>query len=161
MKNAKLNIFKESLRNGMIENFQKYGELVPMLFFLKDNTPIMGQIPNELLSCTEGKMILAAKIRNVCIEPNVFAAGIIMEANGVKFEENNELSKQVINGNISISELKEKQDIIVMIFSTPEEEVMLAYEVNCNDKTVGNMFGEEEMKQMGGTFSNFFSWNKN
>ena len=161
MTSIKLNEFKETLIEGMVENFKRDGFLTPLLFFYKDGEPIIGEIPFELLESPDGKNLLAGIIRTICQEPNVLAAGIIMEANGAKIENDTEMAKLVKNGNVKISELKESQDIIVLMFSTPEDEALIAYTVDCKNKTVNELFGGEEMKKIGGIFSNFFTWNKN
>jgi hypothetical protein len=159
--NTKLIDFKEALRKGMIDSFQRDGYLVPIMFCFKDGQPFIGQIPVELLSSQEGKEVLAGIIRNISQEPAVLCAGLIMEASGAKLEVDDELSKLVLDGSIRVSELKHKQDLITMIFSTPEGEELIAYEVDCDNKTVGELFGSDAMEQLQGTFTNFFSWNKN
>jgi len=159
--NSKLQDFKESLRLGMIENFKRDGSLAPILFFFKDGTPMIGRIPDELLSNSQGKVVLAGIIRNICQEPTVLCAGIIMEANGAKISPDTEMTKLVLEGNLKVSELKDKTDLIVMMFSTPEGEEMYAYTVDVENKTVGDLFSEEVMKGFSGTFSHFFTWNQN
>jgi len=155
-----LNDFKESLRKSMIMNFEKDGFLAPVLFFLQNNTPCFALIPRELLASNEKKEILADIIKKKCFEPNVFAAGIIMEANAAKIDIDSSLAKLVDNGDIRVSELKEKVDIIVLIFSTPEGEEIITYVVDCEKKVVGEPFSEG-YGQLKGKFSGFFSWNKN
>ena len=83
-----------------------------------------------------------------------------MEANAAKIDANTELAKLVTNGDIRVSELKEKLDIIVLIFSTPEGEEIITYVVDCKNKVVGEPFSEGATN-LGGKFSGFFSWNKN
>lgn len=161
MENIKLNGFKEVMRKGMIDNFKRDGELVPMMFFFKDGMPIIGEIPNELMSSAQGKHFLANLMRDVCQEPNVFAAGVIIEANAAKLDANDETIKLIMNGSVEVFELKNKIDVILMVFSTPEEEEMFIYEVDCEKKEVNGLLTGESLKQFEGTFSNFFKWNKN
>ncbi len=158
---SNLKDFREVMHQGMITNFEHDGYLTPILFFFKDGQPIIGMIPPEMLNDYNGKEMLASIIKKTCQEPNVFAAGIIMEAYGAKVEENSPNKDKIISGEIRVSELDEKQDIIVMLFSTPENEELIVYEVDCDNKKVGNLFNDEEMKQFSGLFTNFFSWNKN
>jgi len=154
--------FKEMMRLGMIENFKEFGFIEPVLFFYKDGEQFIMEIPHDLLKDCESKLVLADVIKSICQEPNVFAVGIIIEANCAKLDEiGDELSEQVLNGKVKISQLKEKQKIIVMMFSTPEDEEMFVYKVNSKKKTVDAMFGEEKLKGIQGIFSNFFLWNKN
>jgi len=160
MTNKALIDFRECLREGMIENFEKDGCLVPIFFFYKDGIPVIGEIPGELLDSPEGKNMLAGVIRNVCQQPNVLAAGLIIEASGAKMDDDSDLAKLVKNGDVRISELKESQDIIIMVFSTPETEEFIAYCVDTDKKTVGEKFAEQTDK-FNGIFSNFFTWNKN
>lgn len=161
MKSTKLYNFKETLKSGMIKNFEKDGHLTPIVFFFVNNQPIVSLIPPELLSDQIGKEILGNMIKSFCAQPNVLAGGIIIEAYGAKMDGDGELAKLVLNGDVSVSELKEHVDIIIMMFSTPEAEEMIAYEVNCEKHEIGAKFGSEEAKAFGGTFSKFFNWNRN
>ena len=161
MNNQKLNDFKEVLRLGMIGNFENDGFLIPIVFFLKGDMPIFSQIPSEMLSTSDGKTLLASIIRRECQEPNVFAAGIIIEASAALMEENDEEAKKVMNGEMNVSDMKNKQDVIMLFFSTPEEEESIIYSVDCENKKIGELFGGEVMKQMSGRFTDLFKWNKN
>jgi hypothetical protein len=161
MKSKELNEFKEVLKEGMIANFKKDGFLTPILFFYMENKPMIIPVPSELFSCSESKQILARIIQNFCQENPVLAAGIIIEANGVKMDGDSEMSKLVMNGDIKVSELKEKQDIIFMLFSTPENDDLISYVVDCKNKTIGEPFSVNEITNACGVFSGFFSWNKN
>ncbi len=156
-----LNDFKTALKEGMIKNFENDGYLTPFVFFYKDGIPMMSVIPPEMLSSGYGKEILGQMIKSFCTQPNVLAAGLIIEASGAKLETDSEMAKLLTNGDVRVSELKNKVDIIIMIFSTPESEEMIAYEVNCEKHEVGEKFGYDEAKAIGGTFSNFFTWNRN
>ena len=158
--NAKLESFKISLVNGMIENFTKDGFLTPMLFFFQD-VPMMAMIPSGMLSTPEDKMELAAYIKAKCAEPNVLAAGMIIEAHGAKLDVNNEETKSVFDGKTKVSELKQAIDIIIMIFSTPEKEEMFSYAVDCKTKTILGKFNEDFNIAGNGLFNDFFKWNKN
>jgi hypothetical protein len=160
MANNKLNDFKKVMENGMIENFKSFGFLTPVMFFLMNNQPMIKEIPSELLENSEGKQILSQIIKKICKEPNVTAGGIIIEAYAAKTNQDTELSKSLLNGDIRVSELKEKQDIIMMVFSSPEKEEMIAYNVDCKNKTVGEQFASD-CDSFDGTFSNFFDRNKN
>lgn len=161
VKKNKITKFKELLTNIMVRNFENDGCLVPVLFYYKDDTPIIVAVPNELLNSVKGKLELSSMIKRICQEPNVFAAGLIIEAYGKKIDVNSELHNLIQEGNLKISELKEKQDIIMMIFSSPESEELIAFEVFPETKTVGDRFSEENAEAIGGVFSNFFTWNKN
>lgn len=160
IKNKKLNDFKKVLHEGMLENFKKDGYLAPTLFFFKDDQPSIALIPQELLSSVEGKNKLADIIRKICKEPTVLAAGIIIEAHSTKVLPNTEMEKLLMNGTVRVSELKEKQDIILMHFSTPVGEEMISYVVDYKNKSIGESMNYDGMGAVG-IFSGFFNWNRN
>jgi hypothetical protein len=145
--------FKEVMRNGMIENFKNDGFLAPFVFFLADNQPHITQIPNDMLKSTAGKVALAGNIKELCKSPEVHACGIIIEAYGAKMD--GEDAKKVFGGVVRVSELDEKQNIIIMIFSTPEKDESFSYVVDSKNKTVGEEF-LQDTDGMGGIFGNFF-----
>lgn len=151
----KVEKLKEVMRNGMIQNFKNDGFLVPVVFFLTDNQPHIAQIPNDMLKSTAGKVALAGNIKELCKSPEVQACGIIIEAYGAKINADSEDAKKVLDGVVRVSELDEKQDIIIMIFSTPEKDESITYLVDCKNKTVGEEF-LEGADGMNGIFGNFF-----
>jgi len=161
MKKRMIESLKKTLHDGMIKNFEKDGFLTPVLFFIKNEEPSITIIPNDLLSTPNGKQILAKVIKQICAQPNVFCAGIIIEGYGARLNVDSEMSKLVKNGNIKVSELKENLDIILMIISTPEGDDVISYQVDCENKTVGDRFIEEGKNSFAGTFSNFFEWTQN
>ena len=126
MANRKIDEFKEVMKNGMVENFKRSGFLTPIMFFLRGNEGVVSQIPKELLENSEGKTKLADLIKSICKQPDVIAGGIIIEAYAKSVNQNNEMSKLLLNGDMRVSELKEKDDIIMMVFSTPEKEEAIA-----------------------------------
>jgi hypothetical protein len=153
--------FKKVLHEEMIRNFERDGYLTPLLFFLRDNQPIIITIPNELLLSPDGKIQLATKIKTICMTPNVRCAGIIIEACGTKVNADSEIAKLILDGNIKISELNEHVDIIIMIYSTRENDDFIAYQVDCENKTVGERFIDDNAIGFTGTFSKFFKWTQN
>ena len=57
MKNHMNNVekFKETMKEGMIENFTRDGFLTPVYFILtEEGFPTIGIIPNEMISSSEG-----------------------------------------------------------------------------------------------------------
>ena len=165
MENISVQEFKEMMRKGMIENYETDGEITPILFFLKDGKPHFVMIPPELFASPEGKYTIAQIIKNICVQPNVIAAGMIIEAFGAVIDNTHENAEDIISGNKKISEIDERKDIIAMVFSTPESEELIAYEVNEVTKEVGEQFGKNEDGTtnggLSGLFSGFFNWNKN
>jgi hypothetical protein len=161
MESKGLNDFKETLRQGMIQNFENCGYLTPILFFYIEGRPLISVIPPEVLSTREGKTELATIIRNFCQKNPVLAAGIIIEADAAKIYPDDKEGIKALNSEIKVRDLEQKVDIIVMIFSTPEGDEMISYEVDYNTKKVGEPFGEGKAERLGGIFANFFTWNKN
>jgi hypothetical protein len=158
--------FKASMLKGMQLNFEKDGYLAPIAFFLhqspiEGNPPVPTIIPidGNLLSDYETKSRLSFAMHSMCKNPMIIAAGLILEANCAKFDNNDELGKLVASGAIRVSELKDKNDVILMIFSTPVNEEMFMYNVDVKNKTVGERYPESN--QFTGLFTNFFGWNKN
>jgi hypothetical protein len=158
--NEKLSIFKESLRLGMIKNFENDGYLSPALFFFKEDVPTLSFIPSELFSTFEGKQELGFIITQICHTPLVQAAGIIIEAYAAETTENSEMKKLLETGNIRVSELNCKKDVILMIFSTPEQNESFIYEVDCENKKILSPL-TDNYNNIGGMFNEFFNWNKN
>ena len=158
--NKKLEDFKTVLKKGMIENFQRDGFITPIVFFFQ-NQPQIGMIPHQWLNTVEGKHEFAEYIRAKCTEPNVLACGMIIEATGAKVDADTDAAKRLLNGEIKVSDLKQAQDIIALIFSTPEQEDLIAYYVDYDTKTVGGEFNADDLKAGGGMFNDFFKWNKN
>lgn len=161
MENNLVNEFKEIMRKSMIENFENDGALTPVIFFIKDNQPIISQIPYEFLESQEGKYLISQVIKNICSQPNVLAVGMIIEAYGAITNPDDKISKDIISGEIKVSDLDDKQDIIVMIYSTPEKEEIIAYVVDEENKKVLDRFGETDANSLSGLFSGFFNWSKN
>jgi hypothetical protein len=161
--NYKIEQFKEHMHQSMLMNFKKNGFLVPVIFFLFCGRSIIEKIPQNLLSSPEGKDHLANAIKHMCEDPRVTAAGIIIEANAAKIKADNELINSIFNGDVKVSELKEKKDIIIMVFSTFEGEEMISYVVDSSNKIIVEPFNDNDDNKgsYGGRFSNFFSWNKN
>ena len=150
---------KNAMYMGMIKNFERDGFLTPTLFFVKDNTPIIMPIPSDMLETPDGKIRIASMIKSVCTLPMVSGAGLIIEGYAKKFDKDDEVGKLVLNGNIKLNELNDKEDIILMIFSTPYEEIMMGHYVDCENIVVGEKM--EDFDQFSGMFSGFFNWNKN
>lgn len=158
--------FKASMLKGMKAGFERDGYLVPIAFFLhqslfdgKPPIPTLIPIDGNLLADYETKSRLSFAMHNMCKNPLIIAAGLILEANCAKFYKNDELAKLVISGAIRISELKDKNDIILMMFSTPVSEELFIYDVDVKNKIVGERYSETN--EFTGIFTNFFGWNKN
>jgi len=158
-KKMKAEEFKESLRLGMIDNFKRDGHLAPVLFILKSGNPDVVVIPRHMLENKEAKSHLAQTIKRIAEIDDVEAIGIILEAYA-RSGKNDEMSKLLLNGNLTLSEIKDKDDAIVMIFSTPEEEEMIGYSVDIAKKAVLGRFPQMKGLDAGGLFGNFFELRK-
>jgi hypothetical protein len=161
--NNMVDLFKEVMRVGMIANFENDGSLDPIIFFLKAGKPVIIRIPDFMFSSQKAKAMISNAIRLLTHQPDVTVAGIITEAWGVKLnsDNENELVESLKRGEKQVRDLEEKQDIIIMVFSTPEKEELIGYKVDCENKKVCEEFTESEANSCGGLFSNFFSWNRN
>ena len=153
---------RDFMRSAMIENFENDGYLTPVAFFYTGDDIIISNIPNELLATSDGKALIASTIKMMCADPKTQAAGMIIEAFGAKLDVDigGQDAQDVISGKKKVSDLEQKQDIIVMVFSTPEKEELITYLVDPEAKKVGEQFGTEDADKMAGTFSGFFSWDK-
>lgn len=153
--NESPNLLKEAMLQGMIANFKSEGSLIPVLFFLKENQLCLSQIPDEFLSSLEGKVMLSQLLRKICKEPRVTAVGLIYEAYLACTESGSELNKLLDSGNLRIADLKEKQDVIIMHFATPERQEAFIFPVNIKNRTIGERIdtGDGEAE---GIFTNFF-----
>jgi len=151
--------FKEVMRKGMVDNFKHHGFLTPVVFFYTKETPYISEIPHEMLGSTAGKVAIAGNIKERYKKANILSCGIIIEAYAAKVDADSETAKKVIDGVVRVSELDEKQDVIIMIFSTPEKDESITYLVDCENKTVGEEF-LEGADRMEGIFGNFFELRK-
>jgi hypothetical protein len=161
MNNPAIDAFKETLRLGMIKNFEIDGGLVPFIFYLKGDDAVTMPIPGSLLASQTGKAVVSNALRRITHEPGVLAAGIVIEAWGMKFKDDDKDFDSVMNGEMQIRDLDGRKDVILLIFSTPEKEEMIAYEVDCERKAVGEQFMGRDVSQFEGMFANFFNWKRN
>jgi len=153
---------REVMKKGMIDNFSNDGTLTPVFFWVENNQPIITQIPHKYLKDNSGKAVLGGVIQKKCADETVTAAGIIFEAYGVKMdaEKDGDTVDKLMKGEIRVSDMDIKQDIIVLIFSTPENHEIITYNVDCENKKV---FDEYISDGEGGAgiFNDFFKWKKN
>lgn len=157
----KFELIKKVMIDGMVRNFKNDGFLSPLIFFSVGTQLELSNVPQELLSDDLGKSILGGVIRTKCCEPDTTVAGMIFEAYGKKlYEEDNELKDSLLNGEVRVSELDEKQDLIVMIISSPEKQEVITFNVDPETKTVDELLDGNETDGLGGTFSEFFNWEK-
>lgn len=155
--------FRDSMERAMMKNFEDDGYLTPIVFFYTLDNPIIGAIPPEMLSTTEGKVDLSNYIKEMCLKPNVFAGGLIIEANGVRIdaEKTPEIAERLLNGDLSVGDLEDKEDFAIIIFSTPEKEEVHSFVVDCKNKKVLEKLDDSDAERIGGTFTNFFQWTQN
>ena len=161
-KKTSISEFKEVLRQGMIKNFQMAGYLTPIMFFYKAGQPIITEIPDTFLVNSIGKVQLANIIKKICGEPDTLMAGMIIEAYGAKLDGENatEETEAVLSGEKRVKDIEGRQDIIIMISSTPEGEETISYVVDPETKTVGEEFAGAGADQVAGTCSHFFNWKR-
>lgn len=152
--------YKEVMKKGMIDNFERDGNIVPVIFFIENFNLNIAEIPNYLLSTENGKDMLSVLIRNKCANPNIQAAGMIIEAWGAKIDVDSDAARALENSEINVSDLDEKVDIIILIFSTPTKSDIIAYSVDSENKKILDEFGNG-IESISGRFSNFFKWTQN
>lgn len=153
-----MNEFKKSLKNSMIQNFKNDGFLTPVIFYMNEGSPVMSIIPENLFNSDEGKNEISSVLHLISEIPTVTAVGMIYEAYMTKQDKDNELTKLLVNGSLRVSELKEKQDVIILLFSTLESETVTMIEVNPTNREIGEI---TEENTGGGRFSGFYNKNKN
>jgi hypothetical protein len=151
--------FKKSILEAMKENFEKDGFLAPVFFFIKGDRPGVAAIPGNFFEDSDSKIELISVIKSFCVNPDVKCAGIAHEAWARGVDSDSELGKLLMDGNLRVSELKEKSDIIFMIFATPDKEELYSYHVDIKNKKVGEQIAKGSTDG-GGLFSNFFEMRK-
>jgi hypothetical protein len=158
-----IEILRRVMEKGMIDNFTKDGCLIPVFFWIENNQPEITQIPTEYLSNIQGKRVLGDIIRTICDKDNVTAAGIIFEAYAVKMHEENDADtvKKIADGDLKVSDMNEKQDIIVLIFSTPNSHEIITYNVDCENNKVLDEYVNDSGGNHSGVFNDFFKWKNN
>ncbi|MFW6246764.1 MAG: hypothetical protein ACOC22_01115 [bacterium] len=158
-----VNRLKEVMHEGMMEAFKQDGSLAPVLFYYQNGEPFIIEIPSFFLEDSIGKSILAKNIKNICSEPTTLCAGIVVEAYGIKLDvdKDKEDAEKLQKGELDLTKHPKAVDIILLIFSTPEKSDMIAYEVDCDNKTIGEKFSGDEAGAIAGRFADFFSWIKN
>ena len=144
---------------SMIENYKRDGHLLPVFITFTTEKILITPIPRDQLK-PENKQALADTIKNTCKNPLILASVVILEAYGAQAKPDSKILDQIIKGEIDMSDIKDKHDIIIMLFSSPEEEEFLAYYVEDKTKTVGERFCEDGT-HFEGIFSHLFGWNKN
>lgn len=157
--NEKIQWFKKLMHDNMLTNYKRDGYIMPVFITFSTEKILITPIPRELLM-PENKPVLANTIKRTCKNPLILASVVIIEAYGAQVAPDSEIIEQMNRGEIDMSDIKEKRDIIVMIFSSPEEEEFIAYYVDDETKTVGERFCEEGTN-FEGLFSHLFAWNKN
>lgn len=148
-----LNYLKKKLICTITSFFKKHGPLPSMVFFVtSDLYPEFILIPSIGLETPEGKTALKYTILDMCKDPKIIAAGMIVNGSAkiLKNEKNDETQK---------NDFEDTQDIIMLIFSTPSNEEAITYYVNSETKTILGKTSFTNV-QCGGKFSNFFELRK-
>lgn len=155
---------KKVMHDGMLEAFKQDGALMPIFFYHQNGQPTLSEIPAFLLNSGNlGKTILTEYIKNICVEPTTLCAGLVIEAHGVKLnpDEDKDDIEKLEKGLLNIGEHPKRVDMIILIVSTPEKNEMIAYEVDCENKTIGEKFDSDYTKLLTGRFTSFFNWMQN
>lgn len=147
----------------MKANFEKDGFLDPVMFAVTLEAFHFAAIPPELLQNQQSKSLLKKILESKTKEPGVIAVGVILEAWGCMLEKEKDsgLLKLIQNETLNVRDLKYRENIILMIFSTPEKDELCAFCVDAeNKKVLGSYIPDGEMMN-GGLFSNFFAYTRN
>lgn len=159
MKNQTVNVneFKEGLRKAMISRFEKNGYLDPLVIFIRNDLSDVMHVPSEMLSSDYLKQQLINNIKQRCQDPSIIAVCIIYEAYLVLVcQKEKELSHLIENGVKRVSDCEQKKDIIMMLFSTPEEEETISYFVDCENHMVMKENPMRSKNVVCGIFHNLF-----
>lgn len=160
-----ISLLRESIQRGMKEKFEKEGFLKPVAFFLHNPPadehfppiPVPVVIPiGRYFGDANWKTCLSYAMHRMCENPLIIAAGFVAEANCAKFKDDDELGKLVASGAVRINELKNHDDIIMMVFSTPVKEEIFIYSVDIKNKKVGERY--PEANGFVGLLTNLFGW---
>jgi len=155
--------FKKVMHDGMLKNFEVDGQLQPLVFFFYKKEdgyePVFAPLEGNLMGDRAYKKAIALALSKVCANPNVMAAGVITEAYGARIDVNNGVVKQLLDGKISVSELDEKDDLVILFFSTPVSEEVIVYIVDVKNKSIGEKYPKPS--NFIGIFSGLFGWKKN
>jgi len=153
---------KEFIKSFMTNEYNR-GKFRPFIFFLNQGQTVVIPIFVDFFRDDEGKLMLAQMIRDICKMPFVTLAGLAFEAHMAKIDVTDNTSieeavKQVAGK--KVSQMPDKVDAITAIFSSPEGESAVMYQVDeRNHRVLQNL--SEEAKSITGTFSHFFEWNLN
>ena len=160
-----LETIKEGLYQKMIENFENDGELTPFAYFVvndEDKTKLIFLMIEDGLSTPENKELLGLKIKEMCRNPLVIAAGMVIEAYTIsaKMDDPADMALMDLIGDkiVNIRDLPERKDAILMIFATPVSQESIMHIVDVENKKIKEKIDGSDI---GGTFSNFFEFNKN
>jgi hypothetical protein len=157
---TKIEEFIEVMRLGMISNFKTDGFLTPMFFYLQNNQPYLVGLASNFFDSPEGKLELIEFISKTCMKPGVVMSGLISEADIKTIPESDKDFDKYMSGELKISDQVDKNDIIVLIVSTPEKTYSITYPVDKENKKVFDEITSDG-EIVSGLFSDFFSWTKN
>jgi len=159
---TKLEMMQKVMEGKMIENYETHGHLVPVIAFISvDFETRIIPIPKEALEDARGKSVLVDMIKDACKEPEIAAAAIILEAYAKRVSSTeDEMAKLILSGNIRVRECKEKDDVLMFLFSTPNKEEMVTYFVDDKKKLVLGKVPGDQTGDIGGIFSNLFEKRK-
>lgn len=153
MKDRTIEDMKNVLIEGMRQNFEKDGFLAPVWFTLLPSGLNITPIPIKFFDNDSNKDALMVAIRKWCEVPEVKAVGLIHEAFAVTLKDDSEMLPLLQNGNLRVSDLRQRKDMIFLVVSTPEEEEFIAFYVDPISKRILESLPPTPAK---GRFSDFF-----
>lgn len=155
----KKNPFLESIIDGMKKNFIAEGSLIPMIFIFTANNFAAMPIPVELFDDEPGKDKIRKRLISLAKAPGVQFLCVVFEASGKELKTGStedETFKAYLKNGGRLEDMVEKVDLICCSFSSPNENKLFAFEVNCEKQTVGDEWLPGEVILMGGLFSHLF-----
>lgn len=132
---------KECMIDGMFTNFKKDGYLRPTAFLFLNGKIIIEQIPYSFFNSREDKQRLASILRYTGRTPEIQCMGLIFEAYGTIQNKDSEMVGLLMSGNLSVSELSTRLDIICMAYSSRKGDELISFIVDPKTKMVKEKFG--------------------
>lgn len=158
--NKLLKEFKERTIPIIKQNFERDGFLSPMCFYGLNGQVYAVLIAPEFMNSERGKQALSQKLTQLAHTKGMVFVAIAMEAYAARMDAGSPLTELVQSGNMRVSELSIREDIILLAISTPMQDELITYKVDpVNWKVLGPWI--DPSGDLKGRFSNFFAFRRN
>lgn len=152
--------FKDQIIPIMKANFERDGYLAPMLFYILEGKQVVFPIPGEYFENENGKNALSGFLNELARHKGMELVAVAMEAYAAKMDPHSPLTDLVKSGNMRVSELSTREDIILLAISTPMRDELVTLKVDPVAKKVMGKW-TDPTGQTTGRFSNFFAFRRN